>query len=72
MTYDEPQTDSCRVTAQPRSAEGPLNVMRVRFIRWKRLAPWQAKRDCAAWLREQGYGVTPIFGDLWLIGRGWP
>jgi len=45
--------------------------MRPRVIRWKRATPTVARAECAQWLRGQGYGVTPIFGDLWLVTRGW-
>ena len=45
--------------------------MRPKVIRWKRHAPNEAKADCAAFLRAQGYGLTVTFGQLWLVGRGW-
>lgn len=44
--------------------------MRVRRIRWKRHAVSsqpEARRVCAAWLRSQGYAVTVLFGELWLV-----
>ena len=42
-----------------------------RVIRWKRATPAQARADCASWLHGRGYAVSTIFGDIWLIGRGW-
>lgn len=49
--------------------------MRLRCIRWRRdavVAQPEARRACAAWLRSQGYAVTVLFGELWLVSaRGW-